>query len=84
MGNNRMTLEAAEKELADGHADLFAFGRPFIGNPDLVERLRTGADLVEAPEKTYYGGDWHGYSDWPGLTGPVALKLSLSHRHCEP
>ena len=74
MGNNRMTLELAEKELADGHADLFAFGRPFIGNPDLVERLRTGAELVEAPEKTYYGGDWHGYSDWPGLNGPIELR----------
>ena len=74
MGNNKLTLDLAEKELADGHADLFAFGRPFIGNPDLVERLRVGADLVEAPEKTYYGGDWHGYSDWPGMNGPIALR----------
>ena len=74
MGNNKMTLDLAEKELAEGHADLFAFGRPFIGNPDLVERLRTGADLVDAPQDTYYGGDWHGYSDWPGVNGPIALR----------
>ena len=74
MGNNKMTLDLAEKELADGHADLFAFGRPFIGNPDLVERLRTGAELVDAPQDTYYGGDWHGYSDWPGMNGPIALR----------
>ena len=74
MGNNKMTLELAEEELADGHADLFAFGRPFIGNPDLVERLRTGAELVDAPQETYYGGDWKGYSDWPGLHGPIALR----------
>ncbi len=74
MGNNRMTLALAEEELADGHADLFAFGRPFIGNPDLVERLRTGAELVDAPQDTYYGGDWHGYSDWPGLNGPITPR----------
>ena len=43
ISNNRLTLDIAEKELADGHADLFAFGRPFIANPDLVERMKTGA-----------------------------------------
>jgi N-ethylmaleimide reductase len=75
IGNNKMTLDLAEKELASGHADLFAFGRPFIANPDLVERLRTGAPLAEAPEKYYYGGDATGYSDWPGINGPVAIKL---------
>ena len=73
IGNNKMTLDLAEAELADGHADLFAFGRPFIGNPDLVERLRTGAPLVDAPQSAYYGGDSKGYSDWPGVNGPVAL-----------
>lgn len=74
IGNNRLTLELAEQELADGHADLFAFGRPFIPNPDLVERLRTGAPLAEAPERYFYGGDSRGYSDWPGMNGPVPVK----------
>ncbi len=74
IGNNKMTLDLAEKELASGHADLFAFGRPFIANPDLIERLRTGAPLADAPEKYYYGGDSTGYSDWPGLKGPVTFK----------
>jgi N-ethylmaleimide reductase len=73
--NNKMTLEIAEQELAEGRADLFAFGRPFIANPDLVERLRTGAPLAEAPEQYYYGGDDKGYSDWPGINGPVPIKL---------
>ena len=74
MGNNKMTLALAEKELAKGHADLFAFGRPYIGNPDLVERLRTGAELVDAPQSIYYGGDSKGYSDWPGMNGPIELR----------
>jgi N-ethylmaleimide reductase len=74
IANNRLTLDIADKELADGHADLFAFGRPFIGTPDLVQRLTIGAPLVDAPQESYYGGDWHGYSDWPGLEGPIVLK----------
>lgn len=74
MTNNKMTLDLAETELADGHADLFAFGRPFIANPDLVARLASGAPLADAPERYYYGGDSVGYSDWPGMQGPVQLK----------
>ncbi len=72
--NNRLTLELAEKVLAAGDADLFCFGRPYLANPDLVERLATDAPLAEAPKETWYGGDQKGYSDWPGLHGPVALK----------
>lgn len=68
-GNNKMTLDLAEKELAEGHADLFAFGRPFIANPDLVDRLASGAPLADAPERYYYGGASVGYSDWPGIQG---------------
>ena len=74
IANNRLTLDIAEKDLADGHATLFAFGRPYIANPDLVERLKTGAPLADAPQGTWYGGDWHGYTDWPGMNGPIALK----------
>ncbi len=74
IGNNRITLDIAEKELAEGHADLFSLGRPFIANPDLVERLRSGAPLADAPERYFYGGDSVGYSDWPGMNGPVPVK----------
>ena len=74
VGNNQYTLELAEKELAEGHADLFSFGRPYIANPDLVARLATGAPLAEAPKPYWYGGGANGYSDWPGMNGPVPVK----------
>ncbi len=74
IGNNKYTLELAEKTLARGDADLFSFGRPFIANPDLVDRLRTGAPLAEAPKEYWYGGGSVGYSDWPGMNGQVQLK----------
>ena len=50
-----------------GHADLIAFGRPYIANPDLVERLRTGAPLAEIDWPTVYGAGPQGYSDYPAL-----------------
>lgn len=46
-------------------ADLIAFGRPYIANPDLVERLRTGAPLNVPERSTFFGGDEHGYTDYP-------------------
>jgi N-ethylmaleimide reductase len=73
IANNQYTLGLAEKTLAAGDADLFSIGRPFIANPDLVNRLRTGAPLAEAPKEYWYGGDANGYSDWPGANGNVLL-----------
>ncbi|MGF6771920.1 N-ethylmaleimide reductase [Paraburkholderia sp. GAS199] len=67
IANNQYTLSLAEKTLADGNADLFSIGRPFIANPDLVERLGMGAPLAEAPKEYWYGGNANGYSDWPSL-----------------
>ena len=67
IANNQYTLSLAEKTLAAGDADLFSIGRPFIANPDLVERLRVGAPLAEAPKDYWYGGDSTGYSDWPDM-----------------
>jgi N-ethylmaleimide reductase len=69
LANNRYNKELAEEALNSGRADLVSFGRPFIGNPDLVQRLRDGSPLVDAPQETYYGGGEKGYSDWPALTG---------------
>ena len=68
LANNRYNKELAEEALNSGRADLVSFGRPFIGNPDLVQRLRDGSPLVDAPQETYYGGNEKGYSDWPALT----------------
>jgi N-ethylmaleimide reductase len=67
IANNQYTLELAEESLARGDADLFSFGRPFIANPDFVERLRIGAPLAESPKQYWYGGSTLGYSDWPTL-----------------
>ncbi|MGU7785200.1 alkene reductase [Burkholderia sp. PU8-34] len=59
------TRDNAEQILVDGHADLVAFGRLFISNPDLPERLRTGAPLTRYDRTTFYGGDGRGYIDYP-------------------
>ena len=47
--------------------DLIAFGKPFISNPDLVERLRKGAPLNAWDKATFYGGGAKGYTDYPAL-----------------
>ena len=73
LANNNYDGALADKTLRDGAADLISFGRPFIANPDLVERLRTGAPLADAPKQYWYGGDATGYSDWPGMQGQVRL-----------
>ena len=44
-----------------------AIGRPFIANPDPVERIRLGAPLAEANQARFYGGDAAGYTDYPTL-----------------
>ncbi len=67
MANNGFDRELALKTRRENLADLICFGRPFIGNPDLVERLRRNAPLVDAPKEGWYGGDAKGYIDWPTL-----------------
>ncbi|MFT0532949.1 alkene reductase [Castellaniella hirudinis] len=69
MVNNGYDLALAEQAVASGAADLVAFGRPFISNPDLVERLRQGAALNPGDRDTYYGGGEHGYTDYPTRGG---------------
>ncbi len=54
--------------IASGHADVIAYGVPFIANPDLVERYRTNAPLNEADSSTFYGGTEKGYTDYPFLS----------------
>ncbi|CAM2823560.1 alkene reductase [Legionella worsleiensis] len=68
MANNGYDLELALSARANNLADLICFGRPFIANPDLVARLKTGAKLVEAPRETWYGNGAKGYTDWPSLS----------------
>ncbi|WP_340616253.1 alkene reductase [Xenorhabdus entomophaga] len=65
IGNNNYDLELAISRRAEGKIDAVAFGRPFIANPDLVERLRFGLALAEATYDTHYGNGAKGYTDWP-------------------
>lgn len=67
MVNNGYDLALAQQALADG-ADLVAFGKAFIANPDLVARLRTGGPFNEPDRSTFYGGGDKGYTDYPPLT----------------
>jgi N-ethylmaleimide reductase len=67
LANNGYTLELAAARLDAGQADLFAVGRPFISNPDLVERLKRGAPLAPLNPATLYGGGAAGYTDYPTL-----------------
>jgi N-ethylmaleimide reductase len=74
MANNGYDLALADKMLDSGAADLIAFGKPFISNPDLVERLKAGAPLNEWDKNTFYGGGAKGYTDYPALGGKQAAE----------
>jgi N-ethylmaleimide reductase len=65
MTNKGYDLARATQALADGDADLVAFGVPFIANPDLVRRYRQGLPLNTPDPATFYGGDEAGYTDYP-------------------
>lgn len=67
IANNGYDLDLAAQRLAAGQADLFAFGRPFIANPDLVERLKAHAPLANLNPATLYGGGAEGYIDYPAM-----------------
>jgi len=58
---------SAEAVLAANQADLIAFGRPVLANPDLVERLRTNAALDAPDMSTFYTPGAKGYTDYPTL-----------------
>jgi len=53
--------------VSSGAADVVAFGRPFIGNPDLVRRLKDDKPLAALDPKSLYGGGAEGYTDYPAL-----------------
>ncbi len=65
--NNGYDAALAHEAIDSGRADLVAFGKPFIANPDLAERLRQGAPLAVPERATMYGGGVHGYTDYPAL-----------------
>lgn len=70
--NQDYTLEAAQADLDSGLADAIAFGRPFLANPDLVERLRAAAPLNAPDFRTFYSQGPEGYVDYPSLSKAAA------------
>jgi N-ethylmaleimide reductase len=72
MTNNGYDRDLAIESVKDGKTDLVAFGKPFIANPDLVERLKDNAPLNTPDQATFYGGGAKGYTDYPALEQQVA------------
>jgi N-ethylmaleimide reductase len=74
IGNNGYTRDMAIDAVTSGAADLVAFGKDYIGNPDLVERLRTNAPLAASVQATWYGGGAEGYTDYPVMSKKAAVE----------
>jgi len=65
IGNCGYTLDSAQTAVGNGDADMIAFGRPFMANPDLVHRFQNGLPLNDLqPVETWYGGGAEGYTDY--------------------
>jgi N-ethylmaleimide reductase len=65
MANNGYDLENGNSAIEQGHADMVAYGKLFIANPDLPERLAKNLPLNSPDQATFYGGDEKGYTDYP-------------------
>ncbi|WP_279236717.1 alcohol dehydrogenase catalytic domain-containing protein [Dyella sp. RRB7] len=72
IANVEMDARRAERLIADDLADMIAFGRPYIANPDLVERLQSGAPLNDIDWPTVYASGPAGYTDYPVLARAAA------------
>jgi len=83
MANNGYDLPLAIEARRRGLADLISFGRLYIANPDLVERLRCGAPLNEPDRTTFFGGGAPGYTDYPVLP-PAAGVAAAGARPAVP
>ena len=73
------TKDSANQRIAAGDADLIAFGRPYISNPDLVTRFKDNLELApDAPYETWWGWKLNeeGYSDWPTYAESQAAKAA--------
>jgi len=67
VNSDYFTREEAQDALDSGVADAVSFGRAYLANPDLAERLKHGAPLNEWDMATWYGGGREGYADYPAL-----------------
>jgi N-ethylmaleimide reductase len=78
IANNGFDKARANEAISEGRADLVAFGKAFISNPDLVIRLLLDAPLMPAHRESFYGGAEQGYTDYPMLRG-VAPHACYEH-----
>jgi len=67
MVNNSYNLNMAIEAVSSGYADLVAFGKPYIANPDLAEKFKHNVPLNEPDPTTFYGGNAKGYTDYPSM-----------------
>jgi N-ethylmaleimide reductase len=67
IANAGLTPQTAEALVAEGKADMVAFGRSYVANPDLVERIAAGGPYNTPDPYTFYGGDARGYTDYARL-----------------
>ncbi|MCL2430401.1 MAG: alkene reductase [Alphaproteobacteria bacterium] len=79
--NNNFDGPRAMKAVTEGHADMVAFGKPFISNPDLPVRLLLGAPLETAKHDTFYGGGEEGYTDYQLLRSVRPDVCYRAHEH---
>ena len=74
MVNHGYDLQQASAVIASSGASVVSFGRPYIANPDLVERFSAGAALAEFDPGTLYAGGAQGYCDYPVMDGTLSLS----------
>lgn len=65
--NQEYVLDTAQADIASGLADAISFGRPYISNPDLADRLAKGAPIAPDNFKTWYSPGAEGYTDYPAM-----------------
>jgi len=75
--SNGLTPETGEEAIHKGFADLVAFGRPFLSNPDFVQRILTSAALNPVDYSTLYTPGSRGYTDYPALNSSAQLKSAF-------
>jgi len=72
IANGSFDFELGTQALMDGDADAIAYGVPFLANPDLVERFKSGAGLNTPDQDTFYFGGAEGYTDYPFMKDKAA------------
>ncbi len=76
MANGEYERDSAIAAIENGRADFIAFGKLFIANPDLPERLRQNAECNPPREDLFYSGGSEGYDDYPSLKGSMEREAS--------